>query len=173
MASYYYLIASLPMLSADQPMPFSYSTFLEMCQGNVSEDSYRLLSELTLKSKDGPLVDEWHSFYSSLMAELGTQRSARLGKPYSTEADRDPISAAQVSAAMSAQDPLAAERLLLNYEMDTLDSLVGLHDFDDHALFGYALKLKLLERFESFGPEDGKQEFSNILGSLQRQVTSL
>ena len=173
MASYYYLISSLPMLSADQPMPFDYGTFLGLCQGNVSEETYKLLEGLTLKSSEGPLVEEWHKFYSALLSELSSQRSTRLGRQYINTNDKDPFSAAQVTAAVSAPDPLTAEKLLLSYEMDQLDSLVGLHNFDDYTLFGYALKLKLLERFGSFEQQAGRQEFSNILESLQKQVMDL
>ena len=48
MASYYYLISSLPTLSADGGMPFSYEEFLRLCQSNVSGETYRLLEELDL-----------------------------------------------------------------------------------------------------------------------------
>ena len=173
MASYYYLISSLPTLSADGAMPFSYSEFLRLCQSNVSEETYRLLEDLTVSSNKGPLLDEWGAFYTSLSKELSSQRSARLGKSYAAVYDKDPISAAAVSAALAAKDPLAAEQILLGYEFDQLDMLVGLHSFDDYVLFGYALKLKLLERLNSFEAEKGKTEFNYILKGLEEQVTSL
>ena len=43
MASYYYLVSSLPTLSSDGEMPMTYGEFLKCCQGNVSEETYRLL----------------------------------------------------------------------------------------------------------------------------------
>jgi len=173
MASYYYLVSSLPTLSADQSMPFSYSDFLVMCQSNVSEKTYALLEGLTLSSEEGPLLKAWGSFYNTLLKELASQRSAKLGKPYPPLTDRDPQSAAVVASAMAAKDPLTAENILLDYEFTQLDNLVGLHVFDDSVLFGYALKLKLLERAGRFDPEKGKTEFSNILSQLQQQVMSL
>jgi hypothetical protein len=173
MASYYYLISSLPMLSADGGMPFSYAEFLKMCQSNVSEETYKLLEGLTLSSKDGPLLDEWGAFYNSLTKELNSQRSAKLGKPYPAITDKEPASAAVASAAVAAKDPLTAERVLLDYEFDQLDMMVGLHSFDDYVLFGYAVKLKLLERVSSFVKEKGKKEFNDILKGLEDQVTSL
>ena len=51
MASYYYLISSLPDLRTDGEMPFSYEEFLGMCQSNVSESKYECLKNLTLSSK--------------------------------------------------------------------------------------------------------------------------
>ena len=40
MASYYYLIASLPELGTTGDMPITYSEFLSCCQSNVSEKDY-------------------------------------------------------------------------------------------------------------------------------------
>ena len=37
MASYYYLIASLPELRADGDLPITYDEFLTLCQSNVSD----------------------------------------------------------------------------------------------------------------------------------------
>ena len=79
MASYYYLIASLPELRADGEMPITYSEFLNCCQSNVSDSDYQLLKDLTLSSTEGPLVGEWARFYGMLTKELNYQRSMNLG----------------------------------------------------------------------------------------------
>ena len=63
MASYYYLVSSLPTLSSDGEMPMTYGEFLKCCQGNVSEETYRLLESLTPASKEGPLLKEWAAAY--------------------------------------------------------------------------------------------------------------
>lgn len=173
MASYYYLISTLPTLSADGGMPFSYEEFLRLCQSNVSGETYKLLEELDLSSDKGPLLDEWGAFYRSLSKELNLQRSVKLGKAYPVVFDKDPVSSSVASAAVAAGDPLTAERILLAYEFDRLDDMVGLHSFDDFVLFGYALKLRLLERACSFEKKKGEKEFSDILKGLEDQVMSL
>ena len=173
MASYHYLVASLPELRADGDMPLTYDEFLTCCQSNVSEETFELLKNLTLNSTEGPLVSEWAKFYGMLSRELNYQRSLNLGKSYSSAFDKDGFIAQVVSGAMSAKNPLEAERLLLEYEFENLDSLVGLHMFDDHVLFGYAIKLKLLERLNSFEQEKGNAEFQTLLGGIQEQVYSL
>ena len=89
MASYYYLIASLPELKADGEMPITYSEFLSCCQSNVSDSDYELLENLTLSSTEGPLVSEWAVFYGMLQKELGYQRSMNLGRSYSSAYDKD------------------------------------------------------------------------------------
>jgi ribosomal protein S18 acetylase RimI-like enzyme len=59
MASYYYLISSLPDLKSDGEMPLSYEDFLDMCQTTVSASTYTILKNLTLSSNEGPLIKEW------------------------------------------------------------------------------------------------------------------
>ena len=173
MASYYYLIASLPELRADGEMPISYEQFLALCESNVSEETYERLRDLTLSSTEGPLVREWGTFYRMLTRELSYQRSVNLGRTYSSAYDKDGFIAQVVSGALSAKNPLEAERMLLEYEFEQLDSLTALHIFDDYVLFGYAIKLKLLERLTSFEQEKGRKEFTSLLDGIQESVYSL
>ena len=77
MASYYYLISSLPDLRTDGDMPFSYEEFLGMCQSNVSESKYEFLSNLTLSSDEGPLLKDWAVFYNNLLSEIRIPCSLR------------------------------------------------------------------------------------------------
>ena len=173
MASYYYLIASLPTLSSDGEMPMTYEEFLHNCEGNVSEEKFRILKDLTLDSTDGPLLKEWNATYGMLIRELNSQRSAALGKSYPKDFDKDGVNAQVVATALAAKDPLESEQILLDYEFELLDTLVGLHTFDDQELFGYALKLKLLERKSCFEQEKGQAEFEHLFDQVQQRVYSL
>lgn len=173
MASYYYLISSLPDLRTDGEMPLTYEEFLGMCQSNVSESKYEFLKNLTLSSEEGPLVKEWAVFYKNLMGELNYQRSVNLGRSYLTSYDKDSVSAQTAALALAAKNPLEAEKILLDYEFGILDSLVGLHTFDDIYLFGYAMKLKLLERQSCFVQKKGQKEFKRLFNQVQQRVYSL
>ena len=173
MASYYYLISSLPDLKTDGDMPFSYDEFLGMCQSNVSESKYEYLKNLTLSSEEGPLLKEWSVFYKNLMSELNYQRSMNLGRAYMTSYDKDSVVAQVVGTVLAAKNPLEAEKILLDYEFENLDSLVGLHTFDDVYLFGYAIKLKLLERQSCFVQSKGKKEFKRLFDQVQQRVYQL
>ena len=48
--------------------------------------------------------------------------------------------------------------------------MIGLHNFDDHALYGYAMKLQLLERQRTFRYEAGKQAFEGLLDHIRQQI---
>ena len=68
---------------------------------------------------------------------------------------------------------LEGERLLLDLEFRRLDGMIGLHNFDDHALYGYAMKLQLLERQRTFRYESGKRAFDGLMQNIRQQVSSL
>ena len=162
MASYYYLISSLPMLKTQGEPPMDYAAFLAMCKSAVSSGVYQTLEELTAASDKGPLLSEWAGFYKALCRELTYQRNVKLGRPCAIPSDRDGI-VQTVTAAVNAENPLEGERLLLDLEFRRLDGMIGLHNFDDHALFGYAMKLQLLERQRTFRYEAGKRAFDELM----------
>ena len=173
MSSLYYLMASLPMLKADGEMPFSYNEFLRLCQGNVGETRYQMLRELTVASNEGPLVSDWAKFYGVLNAELTYQRNQRLGRSCQAPLERADGAIRTVTAAMNEKNPLEAEKMLLALQFEKLDELVNLHYFDECALVGYALKLKLLERKTVFRQDKGRAEFNRITDGLQKQIINM
>ena len=172
MASYYYLISSLPMLRAGEAPPLDYAAFLDACRGTVSDKVYRALEELTVRSEGG-FVSRWAAFYRVLQSELTYQRRAKRGESCAAPSERDAAVTQAVAAAVNAKDPLEGERLLLALEFDRLDELVGLHSFGDCALYGYALKLQLLERQRIFRRDEGKAAFDTLLGQVRQQIFSL
>lgn len=170
MASYYYLLSSLPMLKADGSPPLTYAEFLEMCKSAVSAAKYSALENLTLSSNKGPLLSEWSEFYAAFERELIRYRNQRSGKQVQNAGVRDESVFKTISAAVGGKNPLEAEKALLALEFEKLNELIGTHYFDDHALMGYALKLKLLERKNVFDQKKGKAELGRILHGLQQQI---
>ena len=82
MASYYYLISSLPMLRAGDAPPLDYAAFLDQCRGAVSDRVYRSLEELTVRSEDGGFVSRWAAFYRSVSASSSRRtKSESLCRP--------------------------------------------------------------------------------------------
>lgn len=170
MASYYYLISSLPMLKSDGSIPINFESFLEQCKPNVSAATYESLCRPTDPSNQHPMLKEWGKFYNSLMDEMNYQRSVKLGKAYSAPTNRDSELVNTISAALSAKTPLAAEQMLLDLEFKRIDSMIGLHNFDEYFLFGYAIKLKLLQRLTIFNHDDGSQEFKALFTGVRNQI---
>lgn len=173
MASYYYLISSLPELSANEDMPITYDEFIDMCEDNVSDKTLERLKNLTLDSTKGPLLKKWSGFYTNLFRELNAQRSVALGKSYQVEYEKDSENTRIAQAAISAKNPLEGEKLLLAHQFDALDGYTSGHYFDDVCLFGYAIKLKLLERQRCFVKEKGEAEFKRLFDNVQQSVYNL
>lgn len=167
--SYYYLISSLPMLKSDGTLPFPYSRFLEMCESAVSESKYAQLRDLSLMSNEGPFLSEWAKFYTVLNKEVTHQRNLRLGRQSHDYYQKDEAVTKLVTEAMNA-NPLEGEEMLIALEFKKIDDLIGVHYFDDYALIGYAMKLKLLERKSMFRQKEGKDEFERIVKGLEHQI---
>ncbi len=173
MASYYYLLSSLPDLSANEEMPITYDEFVLMCEGNVTGKKYELLKELSLDMTEGPVLSKWSEFFNNLTGEINSQRSAALGKSYQAEYDKDPVNTMIAQAAIGAKTPLEGEKLLLEREFEALDDITCGHYYDDVCLFGYAIKLKLLERQSCFVKEKGQAEFKRLFDTVQQSVYNL
>lgn len=169
----YYLISSLPDISAGGEMPMNYEEFLVMCEGNVSGAKFDILKNLTLDSEEGPAVRKWADFYRNLKKELNSQRSALLGKTYTAEYDKYTENTQIAQAAMQAKNPLEAEKILLENEFKVIDDIIGANIFNDVYLFGYAIKLKLLERQNCFVQSKGKAEFKHLFDTVQAKVYNL
>ncbi len=173
MASYYYLISSLPMLKTQSEPPMDYGAFLAMCKTAVGSGVYHTLETMTVNADTGPLLSEWAHFYKALSRELTYQRSVKLGRPCPAPTDREAGIVQAVTAAVNAENPLEGEHILLDLEFRRLDDMIGLHNFDEHALYGYAMKLRLLERQQTFRYEKGKRAFDGLMTHIQQQVSSL
>lgn len=171
--AYYYLISSLPMLKPEGSMPFSYDEFLGLCRSSLSDSKFDVLKNLSLDSKGGTLVAEWNEFYCVFNEELSFQRNSLLGRKAQLPSIKDENISKIVSAAINSDNPLEAEEMLLSFQFQRLDELVGLHYFDESALLGYALKLKLLERKNSFDFEKGKAQLNNIIENLEQQIIAM
>lgn len=172
MASYYYLISSLPMLKSDGSIPMDSKSFLEQCKSCVSASTYDALCNLS-KADSHPMLKAWSKFYNSLMDELNYQRKINLGKQCNAPENRDAEVVNTIASALAAKNPLISEQMLLELEFSRIDSMMGLHTFDEYYLYGYAIKLSLLERQTIFKHDDGKAEFKTLFTGVQRQIVSM
>ncbi|MCQ2397870.1 MAG: DUF2764 domain-containing protein [Sphaerochaetaceae bacterium] len=173
MASYYYLLASLPELKKDGALPISYDNFLELCNNAVNRTVYRNLSELTVETGGGSLSEKWCSFCPDVKKEICRLRNINLGKQAASSDIKHPATSKLAEAVMHAENPLKAEKILLEAQFDYLDSLMSLHFFDDTVLYGYAIKLRLLERQSLFDTELGKSEFRRLFDNIQQQIQNI
>ena len=171
--SSYYLISSLPMLKHDADPPLSYDKFIEACRDAVSVEKLKVLENLSVNDGEGPLLREWAKFYSNMKNELTYKRNLRLGKKTPLPDATCEKTSKVIDEALNAPNPMEAEDKLLALQFEKIDELIGVHYFDDHALMGYAIKLLLLERKQSFKKDAGKKEMHRIIEHLEQQIISM
>lgn len=177
MANYYYFVPSLPSIRPDGGSYMTVDDFLALCRSHIGKDDYRTLVEVVKGDglvKGNAFVEGYSRFRTMVEKELVWQRSRRLGKDRSEYHNDTPptgaISAA-VRKAVEDEDPLRAEKSLLDLHFDYLDRNVGPeHRWDLTALISYALKLQLLSRRDSFTVEKGKGEFTRLSEALRGEI---
>jgi len=155
---YTYFISSLPMLHFGKKPPFSYEDFIARCKGLILEKDIAFIKALPgleiekIKNIPNQTVRKWLVFDTALRNELVRQRAARLHKDpkqYLRMAGYTELSTTHI--ALSAyRDPaiLEAEKILDTARWAALEELAIGHYFDSDALFIYALKLLIVERWQ-------------------------
>ncbi len=181
MASYYYLVASLPTLRYDAEAPMSFDQFLQACKGNVGPHHMALLEAATLADTGKPVphnsfLAAWVSYRTMVAKELSDQRARKLdivGDRYRNTGDKEYRIIETVRSALNAPDPLQGELMLMRLYWDFLDEQAGLHTFDMTALMAYAVKLQILERRGRFAQQAGNTEFKHLFSNLQSKIQSI
>ena len=181
MASYYYLVASLPMLRFEDPPPITLAQFLKTCEQNMGEHAYALVKGLaeghiTEIHEKHAYLSQWYTRVSDVKRALHRSRAKALSR---TEAASDEHQALDIHAqevvkqAMQADDPLAAELLLMRYWWDQAEELRTSGYFTLEVLFTYTIQLDLLERKALFTPMEGNAEFKRLFSNLQSIIKSI
>ena len=179
MASYYYLIASLPMLRFDASPPFSSEEFLETCGQSLTKGDLELVASVLSKERvpsHHRFVSRWHTFRMQLLDALHEQRVARLGVTDDDQrhrSDRDAQVSEAVRSAMQSEHPLEAELILMRLQWDFASQLSQNRVFDIEVLLTYAIQLGILERKALFVPSEGNAEFKRLFSNLQSIIKSI
>ncbi len=176
MASYYYLVATLPLLRYEAQSPLGSASFLEQCKSQMSDHDYQTIaSALSGRSSSHPFLKKWQQFASMVKKELNDQRSKKLGfssLKYRNDGEKEFRISEAVRQALSNENALDAELSLLALKWNYLDEIAALHYFDVEALLAYAVKLQLLERKSLFTKEEGNAEFKRLFSNLQSEIAN-
>ncbi len=174
MASYYYLVATLPTLRLDGPLSLTTETFLSLCKPLVGKQHYSLLCKaVSGQPASHPFLAAYQHFETMVTKELVEQRSRKLSlsdPAYRNDADKEGRISDTVRQALALDNVLEAELLLLSLHWKFLDELATLHTFDIEALLSFALKLKLLQRKSLFTREEGNAEFKRLFSNIQTEI---
>lgn len=169
--SYYYLIASLPMLELGAKPPIPYSDFLLRCREQLTSGDIDVIERIEIGPfEDGedvfPIFREWKRFDTSLRNEIARARAVKQAKDPAKhirgENYPDPFVSGFAHWAVSQNSPLEAELYLDRVRWEKIEELERGHYFDIEYLITYALKIQILERWDRIGSEGGMQALQEL-----------
>jgi hypothetical protein len=174
MSEYYYLVASLPMLSLEDLPEISSEEFLEVTMDHLPACEFAALRDLSLQpiSSESQLdsIKAWSEWETSVRNTIVVMRAEgdaslvesfkRSGGGFFAEVEKG------VSEAFSKSDPLEREKYLANMRWAFLDDLELGHEFDVVKLVVYRLKLLLCEKFAHVSKEKGVANYDTIIAGV-------
>ena len=168
---YYYFAATLPMLNFDGVPPVSTEEFLQQCENLLDVDDYSfvcaaLSGDKEMTSTKNKAFYSWIEFDRNFRNEIALFRAERAHKdPFQyIRGDHyvDPYLAETVEEAAKNDDLLSAEKMLDRVRWEFLDALSSSHYFDIEYIMTYALKLKILERYQEVRSNRGQEVFETL-----------
>lgn len=168
---YYYVIASLPVLSLNEKTPISKDDFLSVCNRYLKTDDFEMLRLIDLfKIKHDKtrldIVSRFFRWESGVRNELVKLRADRLGLDSSnfTKGDISDHSIGYIAEeAFNADSPLVSEEILNKARWKYLDELEFGHYFDIEILAVFFIKLQILERISLFDAVKGQEKLNAVV----------
>lgn len=172
--SYYvYLIASLPMLHFGARPPLSFEKFLSAASGLISDEELDILRSVTISGRSPsetgqPTLKRWYEYDTNLRNELVKIRALRKrldpSKYVRASAYADSRAAHLAVAAYRNPHIQEAENFLDRERWRALDEMSFGHYFDLDFLIIYAIKLKLLIKWQEIGTSDRSKLLEETIG---------
>lgn len=160
MREYYYLVSSLPMLEFGEKPTISYEDFLNSCRTQLSANDMDTIER-------AEEWKEWGRFSIALRNEIAVFRATKKSKDpvkyIRGEDNRDPLLVSSAHWAVNLDSPLEAEQFLDQLRWEKLEELSKCHYFDMDFLVTYALKLQILERWQTINLQNGMQVLETLV----------
>ena len=177
MASYYYLVASLPTLSLDEEPSITPAEFLASCDQWLDADDARDVHDLMDNHSErvkAACIHQWQARETEIRNTIARLRAAKVhadAEPFLRPCrELDLYTEKAVAEAMSRPQPLERELGLDRLRWSLLDDLSRFDPFGLPAVIAYALKLKLVERWSALTVEKGRAVVEEY---LTKQLTEM
>ena len=172
----YYLISQLPSLDGmgeNTPVPITEERFLELCNRFLGKKALRELKSIKLvpsidsEKSSSTFIESWNNGERNLRLALAKIRADKMKKPFDLKNKYLPAELFKAaSAATEIENPLEAERFLLQYRLGYLESIRPMDNFSEDFIFYYGLKLKLILRIRQFDTKAGEAIYKKIYDSI-------
>ena len=165
MSSYYYALASLPMLSLNDTSGVEMESFDEICREQLSDSDYQALMSARLdnyteENADNPLFLLFRKWETALRNVLTRMRGQQRGVEYEKyQLPGDDITGMEDLAkeAMNNPSPYEAALRLYSARWDYLEELGINQFFNLEALTVYYLKLQILAKLRDYNKDRGSE----------------
>jgi len=173
--SYEYLVASLPMCFFGEPPPMSTAELRARCAEQLNGRDLATLDRLLASAgdPDAPGFEgAWTARERQLRAAIAAARAPRYGAdPRAVRPPHpgwDQLVETGVADAFALPTPLEREQALDRVRWHVLEELTPRDPFTAEAIFVYALKLRIAERWAARSDDQGRQRFDEALAALLR-----
>ena len=168
--NYWYLVASLPLLTFSAEPPASFTDFRALCGEHGAQRDLVELDAVLAGGGTSPFARAWHDFNVRVRDECAVHRAARLGidpGPWRGAVGvPDASLAAAVRDAMQQADPHARELQLDALLWRRLEELAQAAPFGLPALLSYGLRLQIVLRWANRSEASGRQRLATHLDAI-------
>ena len=180
MGSYYFTVASLPLLFYDKTPPITLDYFLQTCETHLQKNDFKMLLNAKLASitrvkpcsSTYERFQEWEKSLRNTLAKLRAGKKGVDAKPYLKET-KEVLAVEKIARqAIEETSPLKAEHILNRARWHYLEELELMHFFDIEKLVVFYLQLQVLERKALFNFDTGKQSFESINKNISEKIRS-
>ena len=185
MGAYYYLGAQLPNLVYGQKPPMTSEAFKSLAKELMGSSDATVLDFCSLapgsmsdtdskKLPNSKFLKLWKEWEHSLRLNLAKGRAHKLKRDVlHVDAPAYPSDAAGAAKiALTMETPLEAEIFLDKARWSAIESFQGIDAFGKNTMYGYYLKLLLMERRMTFKKEEGFNEYKGLYASILGSKTS-
>jgi len=174
---YVYLVVSLPRLDVAGAPPFTSAELLFSCGGVLRQDHWEDLRAIVeerprdVRAPEGRRLVDAETQLRNALARI---RAQRAGVEYAAASHRhagfDTRVEEAAARAMAAEDPLERELILDRHRWALLDEASSQPAFGVQAVFAYAFKLRIVEKWTALSEQGGLDVAlqvveSNLVGS--------
>ncbi len=172
--SYEYLTASLPLLFWGDPPPFPAAEFRSRCVGVLTPDDLAALDRL-LDGRLDPDAPGFEGAWAAREIQLRNAAAAARGARYGGDARwvRRPHPGwdggieQSVTDAFVKESPIEREMELDRGRWRAVEDLARGRPFGREAVFAFALKLRIAERWAALTDDAGRAKFDALLAAIE------
>ena len=178
--SYYFLVASLPSFTLDEPPGLSEEDFLDRCRDQLSPRDWAAMQAVMApapRPDAHPFAEEWYRAETELRNAVVRVRAERRRADAAAHLREDGAYGAEASRAAAEafgrKTPLEREHALDRFRWEQAVRLAGFDPFATRAVLAYGVRLKLARRWVTIEREKGEEQAEALINQKPRTASGV